>query len=685
MPRFFNPVRHTGPNVDTMARIVRSRAPTTADYRRPETNAYYEVGSVWVDSTNDEPWILVDITSNSATWVRFAGSSTDIISITGDDSDVVIADSDGNLDIQGKTVANATRTKPVWTEGTIASNLIEVEVQVAADVTGAPGDKNDAGISSYSDAQFSVDADGYVTLKGGTGPTTLTLTGDDSTAVGPDGAGDIDILGITVANGTFAKPLYVDGDAAGFNLDIKLQVAADRTGAPGDKNDAGICSFDDTGFSVDADGYVTLVGGGGPATLTLSGDEGSGNVPDGSGNIAITGDTVANATHAKPVYVDDTAASASTIDVQVATTAASAPSDKNDAGLASFDSSTFAVTTHGYVTFLGDSVISVPVPGGMVQNLGLTLASNTLSVASADGTALSASNKGYVILPGKTNPIQFLRISVEANQGFIDSGGVSEISGNLFGLTTGVAATNAVGFYIYAVLNDDEDAVAFMISRVPNLRLSPAVAEIGAPDDPVADKQHSFFSFDNIDETKYDANPCVMVGSLNMTKTAGDDWTVATASTEYGIGYFNQNKMFRMPTGHFGAASGKYFVDNGGTAPGFSDNNYLYMVNPLENTCTLYLYFSNVNVAGVGAVDAQLACPYIIGPNSSTTYRADTAVIFVDNSGGSTRNLRHMDIFQGTQVATFIPDGTGSGMDNADFDTDDDLYGVFKYPISNDE
>lgn len=187
---------------------------------------------------------------------------------------------------------------------------------------------------------------------GGSSPGIDTVTGDDGVAVSDDGSGNINFNGVAVANATNAKPIYFDGDTGTFTQDLEVQVAAAVTGAPGDKLDAGLASFNDTQFNVDADGYVSLVGGG-AAVDGIIGDEGSGNVPDGSGNITITGDTVANATHAKPVYVDDTAASASTIDVQVAAAITGAPGDKNDAGLASFDDTSFAVDADGYVTLAG--------------------------------------------------------------------------------------------------------------------------------------------------------------------------------------------------------------------------------------------------------------------------------------------------------------------------------------------
>jgi hypothetical protein len=116
--------------------------------------------------------------------------------------------------------------------------------------------------------------------------------GDDSVSVDPDGSGNFNWLGVTVANATHAKPVYFKDSSTANAIDLDVQVAAARTGAPGDKNDAGLCSFDDTAFAVDADGYVTLVGGGGPALDSFTTDTAGPVVPNGSGVVDVTGTSV---------------------------------------------------------------------------------------------------------------------------------------------------------------------------------------------------------------------------------------------------------------------------------------------------------------------------------------------------------------------------------------------------------
>jgi len=128
---------------------------------------------------------------------------------------------------------------------------------VGAAITGAPADKNDAGLVSFDDTMFTVDANGFVQLAGGSVGLD-SLTGDDGVVVTGDGAGNINLVGSVVANATNAKPLYVDGDAGTFTQSLELQVASAIAATPADTNDAGIASFNSDYFAVDGNGFVTL-------------------------------------------------------------------------------------------------------------------------------------------------------------------------------------------------------------------------------------------------------------------------------------------------------------------------------------------------------------------------------------------------------------------------------------------
>lgn len=245
--------------------------------------------------------------------------------------------------------------------------------------------------------------------------------------------------------------------------------------------------------------------------------------------------------------------------------------------------------------------------GPSYDNLGIAYNGGTgvFTIQGANGRALSSSNPAYVILPSKTTPGEFVRYLISANQSFIDDVGASEIIGNLFGWTTSVAITDDVPFFIYAVGNDDEDSIAIMLCRKPGLSESPTAANIGAPDDAVADKEGDFWSVDNIDETLYDSNPCFCIGSYRMVMSASDDWTVQTIdnanidSIGDGIGYYQEGVLFTVPLGQLGANAGSWLVATGGTQPVFSSltqNQYTFSGNVSKTRI-------NLDMSGDGGTD----------------------------------------------------------------------------------
>lgn len=269
-------------------------------------------------------------------------------------------------------------------------------------------------------------------------------------------------------------------------------------------------------------------------------------------------------------------------------------------------------TTQAAATYKANIDAAIAANGNDYINLGFSYASGTgtFTVHDARGSALSSTNPAFVRFQDPDNPGYSKYISVEANQDFIDDAGSSEILNNLFGFTTSVAITDDVPFYLYAVSNDAMDTVQFMIGRVPHMVKSPVVAEIGAPDDAVADEQISLWSLDNIDETLYDENPCVCVGSFRMQMSASDDWTVQTLAVTDGIGQFQEGVEFTVPLGQFGADSGEYTIPNGGTSANFSGNTHTYYVYKSGRIETNYNITNDGGTDGSGAVTAYWTCPF---------------------------------------------------------------------------
>jgi len=127
---------------------------------------------------------------------------------------------------------------------------------------------------------------------------------------------------------------------------------ADET-AVTDATKVGVAAFDSASFAVDANGFVTLIGGGSAVTsfdVQSSTAPGTDPVlPSGGGAVTISGAAVVN--HAVVLETHSRAANAFNIEVQYA--ASSAISDGTLSGVAHFDSTDFSVNPAGFVTLNG--------------------------------------------------------------------------------------------------------------------------------------------------------------------------------------------------------------------------------------------------------------------------------------------------------------------------------------------
>lgn len=780
MPSPKTPTKYEGPNVYTGTVVIRNRRPTLADYRQPETGKNYEIACIWevgVDPSTGsygELWMLQKIVANQGYWIMVSSGaippSGPVLSLS-DTADTLVfpevAGNIGNIQLEGSAGITITSdalnhklvfalagggtaidqiqvqqltapgVNPVDPTGlglmtvngavvaahavpletrTRALNAWNIEVQVASEQ--AASSINNAGVASFSDAQFDVDASGYVTLIGSTGPAATKFDVQSATVPGvdpvtPTALGVVTVNGATVA--AHGVPLESHTRALNaYNLEVQLasaQVAPDAT-------DAGVASFNAAQFDVDVVGYVSLIGSTGPAAtkfdvqsatgpgvdpvtpsvtgtvtvngavvaahsvplethtralntfnieaqvaslvaptpvntnsvglacfntnqfdldatsgmvsikggtgasvLTTTGDDAVAVGPSGTGTINIIGNTVANATHAKPVFVVNSAANTERIDVQLAIDSAS--SVANNAGIASFNSSDFDVDANGYVSLVGTN----QVVG--ISNLGITYNAGTglFSVTAADGSALSASNPGYVSLPSKAVPGTIITTAITANQTFTDDNGASTIIGNTFGLPSGTAYTaQDIPFLIYAILNSAENAVVFAITRIPWFNTSPVAGNLAKTGSAVATSDMTMFLFGNPTVADYASQPTMVIGYFRMKMSAADDWTVQTLNLTDGMNDSWLSIGWVVALGGFGAAASSGFLANGGTAPIFGTYNITTYF--LERACVqVFIQYADVGVAGTdgaGAVSSLIALPFItpdnVGRNMGNIY-----------------------------------------------------------------
>src|SRR5690606_9724339 len=193
-------------------------------------------------------------------FVQLKGGTVALDTITGDDAVEVTADGNGNMNFTGVIVPNATNPKPLYFDGDSATFTQELELQVSGSSASPPANTNSAGICSFSSSQFNVNANGYVELIGSS-QAIDSNTGDDGITVLPDVNGNFNWIGNAVDNGDNAKPVFFKDSTTANAIDLDVQVSVAITGAPADKNDAGLASFDDENFTCDTNGYTALIDG----------------------------------------------------------------------------------------------------------------------------------------------------------------------------------------------------------------------------------------------------------------------------------------------------------------------------------------------------------------------------------------------------------------------------------------
>ncbi len=289
-----NPRDYVGPNVALNTVVTRNRAPTGADYRQPETGKLYPFNTYWLVAKNPttgvqgDLWYLSKIAGNVGFWLQLStgGSgpllNVDVQAATAPGVDPVTPTGAGTMTINGAAVAN--HAVPLETH-TRALNTFNIEVQYAT--SAASTTANLSGIAHFNSAQFSVDANGFVSLAGG-GEAIDSIQVDGNTAPGTnpviaDVNGLITVTGAQVATGTTANGLRTFSLAANA---YQIQIQRTTTAVVSTVGLNGIAHFDSTDFTVDSNGFVALAGAG--AGQTITGDTGPA-LPPTAGNWNIVG------------------------------------------------------------------------------------------------------------------------------------------------------------------------------------------------------------------------------------------------------------------------------------------------------------------------------------------------------------------------------------------------------------
>lgn len=281
-----NPRDYVGPNVALNTVVTRNRAPTGADYRQPETGKLYPFNTFWLvgknptTGTQGDLWYLSKIVANVAYWIQLNEGSATPVSImvqanTAPGVNPVLPTVGGLINVNGAIVIN--HAVPIETR-TRALNTFNVEVQYAT--SSASTTANLSGLAHFNNADFTVDANGFVSLAGGGGGSginvvqtqTITATGTYTPTAGTvyaqfeimgggGGGGGVAITGSSQfaqagggGGGEYALGVL---DAATIGAGLAITIGAGGAGGVAGNNTG------TTGGTTSVAGLITALGGAG--------------------------------------------------------------------------------------------------------------------------------------------------------------------------------------------------------------------------------------------------------------------------------------------------------------------------------------------------------------------------------------------------------------------------------------
>lgn len=139
--------------------------------RDPTPNDYnYPIQKFWLNTTNDNIWFLKNFISSvgvvTANWIQISSGLNPAAEFTVDaftapGTNPVLPDGSGNVTITGGQVAAGTTSNVIRTDS-LAANTYTIEIQRSQAV--ASSTVGDNGVSHFNSDDFTVDANGYVSL-----------------------------------------------------------------------------------------------------------------------------------------------------------------------------------------------------------------------------------------------------------------------------------------------------------------------------------------------------------------------------------------------------------------------------------------------------------------------------------------------------------------------------------------
>lgn len=266
----------------------------------------------------------------------------------------VLPNGGGNIIVTGAQVASGVVGTNVIRTDSLAANTMTIEIQRAT--SAAVSTPADNGVSHFDSGVFTVGAGGFVSLGGGNVPPAQKFNVDANTGPGtdpvvPTALGVVTITGAQVAAGAVGTNVIRTDSLAANTYTIEVQRTT--TAAVSTVADNGVSHFDNTIFTADGNGFISLVGGSVPSSQKFAVDASTvpGTnpvVPTGAGLVTITGAQVATGTVGTNVIrTDSVAANAYRIEIQRSTAVAGTDITKN--GVSHFSNREFTVDANAFV------------------------------------------------------------------------------------------------------------------------------------------------------------------------------------------------------------------------------------------------------------------------------------------------------------------------------------------------
>jgi len=259
----------------------------------------------------------------------------------------------GLISVSGAQTAAGSVGANVLRTNSIAINSLQLEVQRSNAV--AATDSSHNGVCHFNSADFTLDANGFVSSIGGGFHRFIQVDGAAIPGVNPvvpTAGGLISVSGAQIAPGSTANAIKTQTVAVNS---YEVQVQRSKTEAVSTMASNGVCHFNTADFVVDSNGYVSSIGGGGGGISNLIVDSsavpGTNPVLPVANAVTITGGQVAAGTVPNTIQAKSVAAGAVTIQIQRAKVEAAPTAASN--GVCHFNNTQFVVDPTGYVSSIG--------------------------------------------------------------------------------------------------------------------------------------------------------------------------------------------------------------------------------------------------------------------------------------------------------------------------------------------